>query len=275
MMDGWIKMHRKALENPLFRKPYVWHFFQYCLLKANHSDQEIQHGGKTMTIPRGCFVFGRKKAAEETGLTEQNIRTALMILGGAKALARPPRLATSKFSVVKVCNYSLYQASEPGYQPANQPATNQQLTTNKNVKKEKKDIPLTTFEEYKADFEDWWTRWKKKITRGPGIKGLSFDQFKILRKKFTYEQIVTSTTHYFQVCERDNSANKDAERFLREKVIENYLEPPDKVAQQIKEGQFNPEEHGWKPASEHYGPETDLLKEYEDSLKMEGQSYAN
>ena len=145
MMDGWIKMHRKALENPLFRKPYVWHFFQYCLLKANHSDQEIQHGGKTMTIPRGCFVFGRKKAAEETGLTEQNIRTALMILGGAKALARPPRLATSKFSVVEVCNYSLYQASEPGYQPANQPATNQQLTTNKNVKKDKKDIPLTTF----------------------------------------------------------------------------------------------------------------------------------
>ena len=125
MSDGWIKVHRKSLENPLFRKPFVWHFFQYCLLKANHSDQEIQYGEKTMTIPRGCFVFGRKKAAEETGLSEQNVRTALMILGGAKALARPPRLATSKFSVVKVCNYSLYQTSEPGYRPANRPATNQ------------------------------------------------------------------------------------------------------------------------------------------------------
>jgi len=275
MSDGWIKMHRKSLENPLFRKPYIWHFFQYCLLKANHSDQKIQHGGKTMTIPRGCFIFGRKKAAEETGLSEQNVRTALMILGGAKALAKPPRLATSKFSVVKVCNYSLYQASEPGYQPANQPATNQQLTTNKKVKKEKNTNPSTTFQDYKAEFEDWWTRWKRKITRGPGIKGLSLDQFKVLRKKFTYEQIVTSTSHYFQVCERDNTPNKDAERFLREKVVEHYLEPPDKVAQQTREGQFNPEDHGWKPASEHYGKDTDLLKDYDDSLKIDGAPYAN
>jgi len=275
MSDGWIKMHRKSLENPLFRKPYIWHFFQYCLLKANHSDQKIQHGGKTMTIPRGCFIFGRKKAAEETGLSEQNVRTALMILGGAKALAKPPRLATSKFSVVKVCNYSLYQASEPGYQPANQPATNQQLTTNKKVKKVKNTNPSTTFQDYKAEFEDWWTRWKRKITRGPGIKGLSLDQFKVLRKKFTYEQIVTSTSHYFQVCERDNTPNKDAERFLREKVVEHYLEPPDKVAQQTREGQFNPEDHGWKPASEHYGKDTDLLKDYDDSLKIDGAPYAN
>lgn len=272
MMDGWIKMHRKALENPLFRKPYVWHFFQYCLLKANHSDQEIQHGGKTMTIPRGCFVFGRKKAAEETGLTEQNIRTALMILGGAKALARPPRLATSKFSVVEVCNYSLYQASEPGYQPANQPATNQQLTTNKNVKKEKKDIPLTTFEEYKADFESWWTRYKTVANRRAGHKTKSGEAYTRLRKKFSTEEIDLATRHYIQECQRDQTSTKDAERFLRPDLITQYQEPPNQVAQP---GQFSAEEHGWKPASEHYGPETDLLKDYEDSLKMEGSPYAN
>ena len=274
MMDGWIKMHRKALDNPLFRKPYVWHFFQYCLLKANHSDQEIQHGGKTMTIPRGCFVFGRKKAAEETGLTEQNIRTALMILGGAKALARPPRLATSKFSVVEVCNYSLYQASEPGYQPANQPATNQQLTTNKKVKKEKKDVPSTTLQEHKAEFDSWFERYKATSSCPAGKPNLAFKKYVANRKKYSKEQVELATRHYFQEKRASGEKEAHAATFLnpKEDMIGYYQEPPHIPVQQ---GQFSAEEHGWKPASEHYGPETDLLKDYEDSLKMEGSPYAN
>ena len=75
------------------------------------------------------------------------------------------------------------------------------------------------------------------------------------------------------ILRRDGTNNKDAERFLKDhKYIKELQQPPHDV---VKEGQFSAEEHGWKPASEHYGPETDLLKEYEDSLKMEGQPYAN
>jgi len=277
---NWVKYYRKSLEDPLFRRPLIWHFFQYCLLKANREAKKVNHGGKTMIIPEGCFIFGRKKAAEETGLSEQNIRTALVALGGAKALAKVPRLSTNKFSVLKVCKFPEHQAKPDGYQPADQPATNQQLTTNKNIENIENTNPVTTFQDYKAEFEDWWARWKRKITRGPGNRGKSLGQFRSLREKFTYEQIITSTTHYFQVCKRDTingspTANKDAERFLIEGLIKQHLSPPDKVAQPAKEGQFNPEDQGWKPAEEHYGKDTDLMKDYNDSLKIDGAPYAN
>ncbi len=274
MSEGWIKMHRKALENPLFKKPYVWHFFQYCLLKANREDREVQHGGKAMTIPRGCFIMGRKKASEETGLTEQNIRTALMILGGSKALARVPQLSTNKFSVVKVCNYSLYQVKVDGYQPADQPATNQQLTTNKNTKKKEKSIPLITFEEYTVEFESWFERYKKTSTNPAGKKQQACRRYLANRKKYSVDQIDLATRHLFMEKRESGEKVPHASTFLNpaEDLIGQYQAEPHKPAQQ---GQFSAEDRGWKPASEHYGKDTDLLKDYEDSLKIEGQSYAN
>ncbi len=269
---NWVKYYRKSLEDPLFRRPLIWHFFQYCLLKANREAKKVNHGGKTMIIPEGCFIFGRKKAAEETGLSEQNIRTALVALGGAKALAKVPRLSTNKFSVLKVCKFPEHQAKPDGYQPADQPATNQQLTTNKNIENIENTNPVTTFQDYKAEFQHWWTRYRQVANRRPGHKTKSQEGYARCRKKFTTEQIDLATRHYIQECQRDGTSTKDAQRFLMSDLIQQYQEAPHKPT---REGQFNPEDQGWKSAEEHYGKDTDLMKDYNDSLKIDGAPYAN
>jgi len=123
------------------------------------------------------------------------------------------------------------------------------------------------------DTEGWWEKYKRGCSRNIGSKANAQAQFIKLRKKFSLDEVNLATRHYLMILRRDGTNNKDAERFLRDhKYIKELQQPPHDV---VKEGQFSAEEHGWKPASEHYGPETDLLKDYEDSLKMEGSPYAN
>ena len=80
MHNGFVKLYRKLLENPIFQKPNVLVIFIYCLLKANYTRKEIIWNGKTMVIERGSFITGRTKIAQDTGFSEQKVRTAFTAL---------------------------------------------------------------------------------------------------------------------------------------------------------------------------------------------------
>ena len=139
-MEGYIKLHRKILENGIFRKPKVSHLFNYCLLRANWSDKTICWNGQSLVVERGSFITGRRQIALETGLSEQNIRYALRTLHTFGMVQRSSEKSTSKFSYLTVCNYNDYQHLEDeGNQQSNQqvtsnqPASNQQVTDRKSV----------------------------------------------------------------------------------------------------------------------------------------------
>lgn len=107
----------------------VVRIFLHCLLKANYQDRQW----KGMTIERGQFVTGREILAKETGLTIQQVRTALDKL---KSTGEITIKVTNKYSIITVCNYETYQCCgmESNQQinrqtTAKQPANNQQITT--------------------------------------------------------------------------------------------------------------------------------------------------
>lgn len=103
----------------------------HLLVVANHKPSKW----KAIEINRGQRLTGRQALALETGLSEQEIRTALNKLKSTGELTINP---TNKFSLITVCNYEEYQECEddnqPTVQPTVQPASNQRSTTNKNVK---------------------------------------------------------------------------------------------------------------------------------------------
>jgi uncharacterized phage protein (TIGR02220 family) len=106
-------------------------------MKANHKDGKWRGAN----IPAGSFVTGRKVLATETGMTEQQVRTAINRLKSTNEITIK---TTNKYSIIAVNNWSMYQGDnqQPNQQSTNkQPATNQQLTTNKNDKKKKNTIP--------------------------------------------------------------------------------------------------------------------------------------
>ena len=128
VMSGWIQLHRKLLENPVFKNPKLLQTFLYCLLKATHTEREQLVGDTIVKLQPGQLVTGRKSLAEATGLTEQKIRTALDKLKKLGILTSKP---TTKYSVISITNWDSYQ--QTNQQVTNsQPTTNQQLTTNNN-----------------------------------------------------------------------------------------------------------------------------------------------
>jgi DNA-binding transcriptional regulator YhcF (GntR family) len=96
-----------------------------------------------VTLEVGQLLTSMERIASDTGLSVQNVRTALKNLEKTKEILKK---STSKNTVITVCNYSEYQntESEANNQPTNnQQAANKQLTNNQqttnNIQEGKKD----------------------------------------------------------------------------------------------------------------------------------------
>ena len=132
--NGWVKFHRKIEEWEWYTDVNTFKLFFHLILKANHKDKTW----KGVEIKRGQLLTGRKQLAKETGLSEQNIKTSIKHL---KMTNEVTSKVTNKYSIITITNYDSYQdeKDEASQQTdpqltSNQPATNQQLTTTKNVK---------------------------------------------------------------------------------------------------------------------------------------------
>lgn len=134
MNRGYVKVWRKIQDNGILRNHKYCAFFLWALTKASHRQINIIVGCQPITLEPGQFIFGRRIAAEELGMSEQEIRTCIEIAKKADFLTIK---STNKFSIITVINWHLYQGAREGDQPADQPTSNQQVTTNKNDKNEK------------------------------------------------------------------------------------------------------------------------------------------
>jgi predicted transcriptional regulator len=180
MERGYVKLWRKSLDSSIFTNPKIWFFWTYCLMKATHKKYKPTEGFQQIELEPGQFIFGRKKASEETGLSEQNIRTCLKFLEKSKNLTIKP---TNKFSIISITNWDTYQPKEnESNQQSNQQVTNNQPTSNH--KQEQKNIKK---EIYTSNFESFWETYPKKVG-----KGLAFKNYKNIREPKPSLQTVLS-----------------------------------------------------------------------------------
>jgi len=139
MNNGFIKLHRRITEWEWYQDTNTFMLFIHLLFKANYKDSRFQ--GKP--VKRGQLITGRITLSEETGISQQSIRTCLSRLVKSGEITTQP---TNRFTLVTIVNYNNYQdnSSESTSQSTNnQPTTNQQLTTSKELKEvKKKDIEI-------------------------------------------------------------------------------------------------------------------------------------
>lgn len=146
MDEGWIKLYRKFLNWGWFKKSEMVHLFVYILLKANGVDREYEG----MIVKRGQFITSRKSIHDDTGLSEQTIRTCLKRLERGNEISVK---STKAFTLITVSKYDTYNVlkEEINQQLTNgKPTSNQQLTT---TKKERSilDVSNETSSSAKAD----------------------------------------------------------------------------------------------------------------------------
>lgn len=125
--EGWIKLHRKLLDNPVTMKDTdhlaVW---IYLLLNASHNEHPALFKGEKITLKPGQLITGRKSIALALHIDESKVER---ILKSLKSEQQIEQQTSSKNRLISITNWEFYQQSEQ--------QSEQQVNTNKNIKNDK------------------------------------------------------------------------------------------------------------------------------------------
>ena len=141
-MDGWIKLHRKLLDKPIWNCSTMEQkvILITILMMANHEENEWEWKGEKYVCLPGQFITSLEKIAKMAGkdISIQNVRTALLRFENYEFLTNE---STNKNRLITICNWEQYQEKNNKANKqtnrqltSNQQAANRQLTTNKNDK---------------------------------------------------------------------------------------------------------------------------------------------
>lgn len=133
--NGWIKIHRKLLENPIIMKDAdhlaVW---VYLLLNATHAEYPALFKGQKIILQPGQLIAGRKSIASKLDVNESKVRRILDCFESDQQIDRQ---RSNQNTLITLTNWEKYQLCDQqiNQQMTNQRPTNDQPpTTNKNVK---------------------------------------------------------------------------------------------------------------------------------------------
>ncbi len=123
-------LHRRLLEHPLYKRPGFIRLWTWCLLKAQYKDGTAFYRGESVKLGPGEFVFGRRLAARETGLSDKQIRNLVDLLIKEKMIipraSRNVGRGAGRFSIYHVENWAEYQILGPAEMSAQGPTRGQQ-----------------------------------------------------------------------------------------------------------------------------------------------------
>ena len=106
-MKGWIKLHRKILDNGVFADAEMLKIFLWCLLKANRGENDKNVYGAT--IKQGQFLTGRVSASEELYIKPSTVHDRLKRL---QRMSYIKLKSTNRYTIVTVLKFKQYQVGE-------------------------------------------------------------------------------------------------------------------------------------------------------------------
>lgn len=152
MSNGWIKLHRKTLDNPIVMKDTdhlaVW---MWLLLNATHSDHDTIYEGERITLKAGQFITGRKIISKELKINESKIQRILKTFEIEQQIEQQ---TNPRCRLISILRWTDYQLDE---QQSEQQVNNKRTLNNK-TKNNKKDI-------YAQEFEKLWLLVPKKVSK--------------------------------------------------------------------------------------------------------------
>lgn len=120
--NGWIKLYRQMTDWCWYKDTNTKVVFLHLLMMASYE----KHKFRGYTIKPGQVVTGRKKLAEDLGLSESTIRTAINHL---KLTNEITIKTTNKFSIITIENWTKYQGGLDDSDQQNNQHHDQQLTS--------------------------------------------------------------------------------------------------------------------------------------------------
>lgn len=133
-MDGWIKFHRRTLENPIACKDAdylaVW---IYLLANATHADIQKTFAGNKVTLKPGQLITGRKKIAGFLAGSDKKTNKESKVTRILKAFENEQQIeqqTCNQNRLITILKWELYQSRE---QQIEQPVNNERTTSEQPV----------------------------------------------------------------------------------------------------------------------------------------------
>ena len=110
MNNGWIKLHRKLLDNPIANRPAWSWLWITLLLLANHDEtHSFIWNGRRVFLNQGEFVTGRSALSEQTGIAGSTIEDILNYLESQQQIRQQK---TTKYRLITIVKWKEYQKSD-------------------------------------------------------------------------------------------------------------------------------------------------------------------
>ena len=199
--SGWVKLHRKLRDNPIYKNSKAVHCWIECLLRASHTGSCFYAYRQKVALEPGQFVMGREEFGANIGISGS---TAWFWLAQFEVDSMVDIKKTSKGSIVTIKKWKDYQGVD--IKPDNRKTTNeQQMNTNKNDKNEKNIL-----------FERFWNLYDKKIGKPKCER-----KWKRLSEKD--QQAIMEYIPKYKKAQPDQRYRKNPETFLNNQSWEDTL----------------------------------------------------
>ena len=107
--QGWISLHRKIEDNPIFQNEKALKIWIWLLIRANHTPADVLIGRNLIHLKVGQSVFGSDVACERLKMSKSTIHFWLHYLKVERYIERK---TTNKYSIITILNYERYQTVE-------------------------------------------------------------------------------------------------------------------------------------------------------------------
>lgn len=122
--QGWIKLHRKTLNNPIVMKDAdhlaVW---VYLLLKATRVVHNAIFDGKNVELKPGQLIIGRRRIGSDMGIHESKVQRILKCFESEHLFKQQ---TSNKSRLISILKWKEYQITE---QDTEQQLNNKRTTT--------------------------------------------------------------------------------------------------------------------------------------------------
>ena len=247
--QGWVKLHRKILEDELWIDctPEQKVIMMTLLMLANHDDKSWIWQGKKFSIKAGQLITSIESIRKISGknISSKNVRSALVKFKKYGFLANE---SAKTGRLITIANWAKYQSNDD--EVAKQEAKRWQrggkeVATNKNVKNVE-NINTRANSTLESDFEKLWKLYPKKIGKKPALAAYKRS---MTRKKnpATNRQIQDGIVAYRQLINSKGTEKqfiKDGSTFFNQESWNDYLEviKEEQEEQQARKPKFDPQQ---------------------------------
>lgn len=110
-MNGWIKLHRKIMNNWIWEDPVKLKWWIDLLLMCNHDYRQFNFGMEVIECKSGQLVTSLQSLSARWKVSRDTVRHFLNLAEKAHMISLKKR---TKYTQITICNYDHYQHSAHG-----------------------------------------------------------------------------------------------------------------------------------------------------------------